>query len=723
MLGLRSHPFRALALLLVAGLHLQAWAANYSLILHAPDGHPATGIAARMIARELGLPESAVLATNVTLPAPGQLVLSAGEPTAAEAQWLSRNSATNRDDGYCVVAGNGGWLIHGARPRSLLYAAGEVDKWRGLETGTFVRNPSFATRAAYYHDHGTVAEFVAKMGVNRLTTILNGLPSLQESLPEVFNRLSQEQQSSLVNSSRFASWRAQQLARECRDADVEFYPFLYGNDAARWSAVLFEAIVAAHPGARGVPAASSWERASLCPSDPETWRFLEAYVREFAERAGGDGVYATFWDNYGLDCQCDRCTANGMNQFSNQLHACVTHYDNALASLNRTLVVRTWSSGVPHWLGTQWVHAPGNNGFSGTAQDLWSRVIADVPAGVVLQTKVYDADCQPDPPFSSLLGKARPHAEIAEYQITGQTTGRFYLPASTVDHTAWTMRRSLDLIGGENGVYVDADGARQVNYDLLKDIANSINAYAWRELSWNVNKDVNVIWMEWAVPIYGERAAPHIVKALQLSESTVNRLFSALGMGNDTNSGFPTNIQRRETLLKYTNRYFDPEYAKFLEPTKQNIQRVIDEKEDCLRQIDDMFHELELARPDLRPQQADELTTRFEWLREFAIVTRHLDESLWRYRYLRYEASMLTTDPEQMKFLAASYDAVKLHQPKLFRFNPQQGFSGYGAPLGRLRITPSLGNPVPLMRELYTESQKFVEEFVGPDFVPGDWKR
>lgn len=450
---------------------------------------------------------------------------------------------------------------------------------------------------------------------------------------------------------------------------------------------------------------------------------MEAYIREFAQRGGGSGVYATFWDNYGLNCQCDRCAQSGMNQFSNQLHACVTHYRAALAPLNRKLVVRTWSSGVPHWFEEHWVHAPGNNGFSGSARALWSRVIAELPADVTLQTKVYDADCQPDAPFSSLLGHAGPHGEIAEYQITGQTTGRFFFPSATVDHTAWTMRKSHQLIGANNGVYLDGDAAMQPGFDLLNDIANSINARAWRELSWNINADVNSIWMEWAVPIYGERAAPHIVQALKLSESTVNRLFSTLGMGNDTNSGFPTSIKRRETLLKYTNRYFDPEYARFLEPTKENIQRVIDEKTACLRQIDEMFRELELARPHLRKEQADELTTRFEWLREFAIVSRHLNESLWRYRYLRQQAAMLTTDPEQMKFLTVSYDAVKEHEPKLFRFKPAQKLSCYGVPLGQLNRAPSLGDPMPLMRELYDESRKFVEEFVGPDQLRAEWRR
>jgi len=223
--------------------------------------------------------------------------------------------------------------------------------------------------------------------------------------------------------------------------------------------------------------------------------------------------------------------------------------------------------------------------------------------------------------------------------------------------------------------------------------------------------------MDWATPIYGAQAAPHIVRALRLSEEAVNRTFSALGMGSSTNSDFAGDIARRETLLMYTNRHYLPEYAKFLEPTKENIRRVADEKAKCLRDIDEMFRELDLARPNLKPEQYAELRTRFDWLREFAVASRYLDESLWRYRYLRHLAEMRTTDPDQMKYLAEANDAVKEHQKLLFRYDPAQKFSCYSVPLGDLRVRPSLGNPLPLMKELYEKSKAYVDEIAGPDAV------
>src|SRR5207253_7855503 len=163
--------------------------------------------------------------------------------------------------------------------------------------------------------------------------------------------------------------------------------------------------------------------------------------------------------------------------------------------------------------------------------------------------------------------------------------------------------------------------------------------------------------------------------------------------------------------------------AKFLEPTKENIQRVIDEKAANLRRIDEMFSELEQAKPYLRQEQYDELATRFDWLREHAICAGALDESLWRYRLLRYLDSKQTTDPEQLKYIAQAYDMVKQHGAHLFRYDAAQKFSCYSVPLGQLRTKPSLGSPLPLMKELYDKSRQAIESIAGPEYVPAEWRR
>ena len=699
---------------------------SYRQVIIPKDSHPAVHSAAHIIARNLGINEAAIrMVAHLSRPHPGQIVLVVSGPGNSDEPSLLGPKAENiRHDGYIVAFANGGALIYGVRPRSLLYAAGDWRLWKNRTSGSLIREPDFAIRTGGYDGNRSVAEYVAEFGVN----ILIGKPNdavvtLKETLPAVYQHLGPEEQARLDKARTERVRHNRELARQCRDADVDFYAFLFGSDFELWSNPLYQAVLKTYPSVKGTPGPASFEKARLCPSDPMTWKVIRAYVQDFMEQSFADGLYTTYWDKYGLDCQDDRCVRNGLNKFPNQVYETVHQYYEVLRPMGKKLVVRTWSSGVPHWLESEYVHAPGYDDFGGSGLQLWARVIKELPAEITLQTKVYDSDCQPDSRFTPWLGQAKPHLEIAEYQVSGQTVGRFYFPASSVEYTAKTMRRAHELVGSESGVGIFPGGTLQSDYSLEDDILNSVNLYAWRQLSWNINADLEQVWREWALPIYGEQAAPHVIRALQLSEEAVNRAFSTLAMGSSTNSDFAHTIDRRETLLKYTNRYYLPEFAKFLEPTRENIQRVIDEKAECLRKVSEMFSEFEQARPFLQKEQAEELAIRFDWLQQFATTASHLDESLWRYRYLRYLASMLTTDPEQLKYLAQNYDAVKEDQKRLFQFDPTQKFSCYRTTLGQLRTTPSLGSPVPLMKELYEKSKELIESIVGPDYLPAEWRR
>jgi hypothetical protein len=701
-----------LSALLIPGLGITA---TYQKIIFAESSHPAVQSAARFLARDLGLaPEAVQTVREMPPPAPGVIALTSG----------NTSNLRLKHDGYTVTFRNGGAQINGARPRSLLYAAADLRLWKDRSGGTFVRDPSFAVRAVPKPRQMSMAEAVATLGVNTVIAGRAPVVSLRRTLPDVYGLLNESEQRRVDQQERSSAMESARFLEDCRAADVTCYTDMpYGNNFSRWSPALYQAALKAYPTAKGTPATTSWEKAALCPSDPGTWKLFDAYVRELAEQSGTDGLYATFWDEFGIYCQCERCKRSGLNQFPNELYLQIKHYDDVLSSMGKKLMLRTWSSGAPHWLQNEWVHAPGHDGLGGLGDDLWLRVIKELPASITLQTKVYSTDCEPDSRFNTLLGKGKPHTELVEYQVTGQTVGRFYFPASTVDYMAATMKKAFALIGPEGGSEVGPGGAQQSNYSPYDDILNSINVYAWRELTWDVSSDVNRIWNDWAARIYSPESAPHVIKALRLSEEATNRTFSPLGFGTSTNSDFANNIARREALLKYTNRYFLSENAKYLEPTKANIQRLVEEKVACGATIEQMFRELDLARPHLTREQAGEMATRFDWLREFFVVNRALEESLWRFRYMRYLNGMLTSDPEQMKYLADAYDTVTAHKPGLFRYDPEQKFSCYDRPLGELQKKPGLGDPLPLMRELYDKSRAYLEEALGPDFIRAEWKR
>ena len=173
--------------------------------------------------------------------------------------------------------------------------------------------------------------------------------------------------------------------------------------------------------------------------------------------------------------------------------------------------------------------------------------------------------------------------------MTGQTLGRHYFPASTVDYTAKTMKQALKLIGAKGGAHIDPGATMQSNYDIFSDDLNNANLYAWRQLTWNVDADLDADMAgRGPTAIYGAAAAPAVRDGIcGCRRRRVYRCWSPLGHGSSTNSDYAGNsIARRETLLRYTNRYYLPEYAAYLEPTKGNVERCAKEKAACLKLID-----------------------------------------------------------------------------------------------------------------------------------------
>jgi hypothetical protein len=682
------------------------------------DAHPAIRSAANILAVRLNLPESAIQSYDgAPAPIPGAIVFALAAATHLPATDMPRQ------DGYTVHY-TGGTVVYGTRPRSLLFAAGEPEHWAAPRATAYRRNPDFAIRNATWHQDRAVADQAAIYGANFFIAALGASPALQ-ALPDVFGQLTPAQQRQLVADGETHKTQNAARVKEFHDADVDVFALLpYGNNFATWSPALYAAVLKAYPSAKGTPEVNSHESAALCPSDPLTWKVLEAFVREWAEQTGSDGISATFWDNYSAYCQDARCKQSGLDKFPNELHEFISRYHALLQPMGQRLHLRTWSSGCPHWLGTNYVHAPGYGQFGLSHPELWGRVIRETPADVLMQTKVYHSDCEPNARFSTLLGKCAPHTEIVEYQMVGQFIGRQYFPASTVNFTATTMQHALKLIGAKGGAQIDAGGTNQpATFDIVADIVNNHCIYFWRQLSWDVNANLDDLWHAWAAGIYGAAAAPAIATFMRASEDACTWCWSPLGHGSSTNADFAGNIARREVLLRYMNRNYLPEYAAYLEPTVENIDRIMKEKAGCMKRLDEMAAALEAARPHLTEAQAAELTTRFDWFRHFAICNTTLDVSLWRFRYLRALAAKLTTDPAQMKELAAAYDLVEAEAPKLFQYDPAQKLSCYRVPLGQLQRRPDLGNPRSLMHDIYNQSLSFVLESVGPDYVPAEWVR
>ena len=685
-----------------------------------PNDSVAMQSAGKILAKKLGLDEAVVQQYDGAPDAVKGAVLFAlvGDPAGRLPAELKPKM-----DGYTVTY-TGGIVVWCARQRSALYAAGEPHHWLKAGVAPYRRSPEFALRNTTWHASYPVAEQAAMLGANFFIASLPASPAL-EAVPEVHAALSGADRKSLVASAAEHKARNTATVREFHDADVEVYALLpYGNNFATWAPALYAATLKAYPNAKGTPMPNSHESAALCPSDADGWKVLEAYVKEWAEQCGADGISATFWDNYSAFCQDARCQANGLDKFPNEVYEFLSRYQALLTPMGQKLHMRTWSSGCPHWLGTNYVHAPGYGQFGMSHPELWGRVIKETPADLIMQTKIYHSDCEPNARFTTLLGKCKPHIEMVEYQQSAQFIGRQYFPASTVNYTATTMKKALELVGPHGGVQISPAGESQPpQFDVFQDILNNDCIYAWRELTWNINVNLDTMWHEWATQIYGAAAAPAMVKFVRASEDAATWCWCPLGHGSSTNGDFAGTIARREVLLRYTNRYYLPEYAAYLEPTLENVIRMEKQKADCLGKLDEMAAAFGDAKPHLTAEQSAEITTRLDWFRHFAVCNTTLDVSLWRFRYLRGLAAKLTTDPKQMKELAAAFDTIEAEQPKLFQYDKAQKISMYRVPLGEIGRPPALGNPRSLMHEIYAQSLQFVMENVGVDYLPKEWLR
>ena len=242
-----------------------------------------------------------------------------------------------------------------------------------------------------------------------------------------------------------------------------------------------------------------------------------------------------------------------------------------------------------------------------------------------------------------------------------------------------------DLVSPEGGVTLYAGTYKRDGYAALSDRLNSVNLHVWRQLSWNPGEDVDALWREWAEPLYGGDWKA-VVNALKAAEIASVASFSPLGLGAPTESGFAKNVarresllrytNRRESLLRYTNRYFLPEGKAALEPTQENVARVIAQKDAALAALDAAIARLG------KGVVADADLVRFGWLRSHLVASRELDANLWRLKRQRELGKPTDALQRQLDEGLAKVRALKRDFPR------------------------ELGSPVPLMADICSEARE-----------------
>ena len=142
-------------------------AQSYKYIFIKKDAHPAIKSAAKIIAEKFHISSSHIKEeVKLDNPKSGEIVLDCGNPSESEVQFIGQNPTDIKFDGYLIKFGNGGAMIFGKRPRSLLYAAGDFQWWKNKQGGIYLRQPDFKVRDINLGSTNNVTQLIVNTGAN-----------------------------------------------------------------------------------------------------------------------------------------------------------------------------------------------------------------------------------------------------------------------------------------------------------------------------------------------------------------------------------------------------------------------------------------------------------------------------------------------------------------------------------------------------------------------------
>ena len=453
---------------------------------------------------------------------------------------------------------------------------------------------------------------------------------LKESFPEIYNLMKNREDAEKCN-------------RKELDIDKRFKEIRnkYGIDNYTYLALgipkhLREAVYETYPNIKGVSRPNSYESAHICPSNPISWEIWRAIVKEVVQiHSSAEGIYLDIMHNgYGIYCQCDRCRATGINEFPAELRKAVLETYKVLKEHGKKLLYHTWStnskprkgrsqgsdSGIP-W------RVPGDK-----PEWLFRQVIEWTPPEVELVKMDTWGDVQPTAPMDPLIGKVGKHPQIIQFQISGEYRGFNKVPSSMVQYLKDRMGACARL--GVSGVLVIAGGWIDPFYIFWEDIINSVNFEAFAKFSWDVEESAEDVWSSWAEKVYGKKAAPHVITALKMSQSVIEKSLGIRGLNFTDHSGYPTSIPRMWEITWDWSNYWYPDSNERFAITPENIKEVIGEKEEALKTAREMLSIIKEAECHLQKKQYSELNERIEWLIHYATIQRYLAEIYFRMLFL-----------------------------------------------------------------------------------------
>jgi hypothetical protein len=407
---------------------------------------------------------------------------------------------------------------------------------------------------------------------------------------------------------------------------------------------LYDGIIQAHPEmlARGFRGGSPYppyewqDRPVFCPSHPRTVQFYKDVVDEFlSAHPGTDGIcMGVGYDGYPLGCGCERCQDYAYyDRFRDQVNWV---YEVAVKKHHKKLWLWTWVCGTNSVL-------PGYEHYYG-----WVKEFAEAnPESVYISSFATEADFlithRPNP----VIGSRGPN-DMGMVLLWPEYRGDSVVPAWLL---SW-MEANLPLLRlrGACGFA----GTDTISSRREQDLIQSAENYALSEMMWDHSVTAEQAALEYCKRKFGAQAAPIIAPALLLSGSAIAKtLFLPDGIRFSGHSHIENDLrvlwdiytlydsapsfldaQTRQKILRAGPPYQPKIEAASpgLKLTRKNIASIMAGKNEAVAEAAWMVTQVEKARPYLKPEHYEELSTRCQWLVGYARLFRGLAQAFFHLR-------------------------------------------------------------------------------------------
>lgn len=267
---------------------------------------------------------------------------------------------------------------------------------------------------------------------------------------------------------------------------------------------------------------------------------------------------------------------------------------------------------------------------------------------IVVMTKCVPHDWTPFYPFNPRLGDVSGLPQIVEIDLGQEFTGLSKILHCEVDYVKYVMvhARAKGVIGGVARV------ERMDNHAL--GTPNEVNIHAFNRLLSEPDLTSDGLWREWTAKRYGEKAAPHVIKALRPTFDITNLTYFPLEQWIVNHSLLPNWGYAYGHLTSRQNAKWIPSPRQLaardelLQPRAETLIKLDAEKETARRLAEASLLDLEHAKPHLAEADYRQLKRYLELGKDNVEVFRAHNLAMFTLLHLRVRKAAGDASPEEI---------------------------------------------------------------------------